>query len=300
MDSPPSPPLDPREPDPDLGGTPLHWIPGEPVATHAITALYLVMTAGGQRCAAVLGEALPLLTDELRAEAQGYVDRAVGHGLRQARVLDHLAAQGLDTGRYVRHVERVLEVLLGERPPARLPVGDREWLRMRLAVVAAAGQSAAVLSDWLLHAARLDRTDPDPVMLDLLRRRGAEEIEHRAVLFDVYQHTGGNRIPRYARRVEGMAITLPVLLWLWTHGTAHLGRSDPGPVGTARWSLRAHHRAVRKGLLPPLHKLAAAVPRYLHRSYHPSQEGSLYTAVHYLTTPPAARGAGGTRRAATP
>ena len=38
-----------------------------------------------------------------------------------------------------------------------------------------------------------------------------------------------------------------------------------------------------------MRKLGAAVPRYLRRSYHPSQEGSLRKAVDYLAQSPAAR-----------
>ncbi len=35
------------------------------------------------------------------------------------------------------------------------------------------------------------------------------------------------------------------------------------------------------------------IPRSIRRSYHPSQEGSLLTAVEYLAAPPAARTATG-------
>ncbi|MEV7380196.1 hypothetical protein AB0O10_17855 [Streptomyces lydicus] len=98
---------------------------------------------------------------------------------------------------------------------------------------------------------------------------------------------------RRARRILGMAVTAPVLLYLWGWGAAYLLRHDPQLAAPSRYSLRAHNRAGRRGLLPTWRELGAAMPRYLRRSYHPSQEGSLRTAVAYLASSPAARAAAG-------
>jgi predicted metal-dependent hydrolase len=77
-------------------------------------------------------------------------------------------------------------------------------------------------------------------------------------------------------------------------------RHDLELAGRLRFSLAAHNRAVHKGLLPTSKELGAAVPSYLRRSYHPSQEGSLRRSVEYLVKSPAARtGAGACARAAS-
>lgn len=65
------------------------------------------------------------------------------------------------------------------------------------------------------------------------------------------------------------------------------------PARRPRHSPREHNRAVAKGLLPTWRELGMAIPRYLRRSYHPSQEGSLRRAVEYLAASPAARSAAG-------
>lgn len=160
-------------------------------------------------------------------------------------------------------------------------------------MVAAIEQFTAVLGDWVLRAEGLDRAGADAIMLDLLRWHGAEEVEHRSVAFDMYQHCGGAALPRYARRVEGMVVVAPVLAWLWMWGASYLIRNDPELGGRLRYSLGAHNRAVAKGLLPPWRELGMAIPRYFRRSYHPSQEGSLRRAVEYLAASPAARTAAG-------
>ncbi|MEV7414339.1 metal-dependent hydrolase [Streptomyces sp. NPDC089919] len=278
----------------DWAGTELHWIPDEPTATHVINVLHLLLPAGERWFVRVFKEGLPLVTDpELRKDVKGFMGQEATHSIQHAYVLDHLAEQRLPTEAYTRYVDFLFEKLLGERPPFGLPVPTGEWLRFRLSLVAAIEQFTAVLGDWVLGAEGLDRAGADPVMLDLLRWHGAEEVEHRAVAFDMYQHCGGSGLPRYARRLEGMAVVAPVLAWLWIWGAAYLIRQDPRLAGRLRYSLREHNRAVAKGLLPTWRELGTAIPRYFRRSYHPSQEGSLRRAVEYLAASPAARAAAG-------
>lgn len=278
----------------DWQETPLHWIPDEPTATHVINVLHLLLPAGERWFVKVFKEALPLVHDEeLLKDVKGFMGQEATHSVQHSYVLNHLAEQGLDTGPYTRHVEFLLDVLLGEKPPLGLPLTEREWLRFRLSLIAAIEQFTAVLGDWVLRAEELDRADPDPVMLDLLRWHGAEEVEHRSVAFDMYEHCSGEGAARYARRLLGMAVTAPMLLYLWAWGARYLVRHDPLLAGRLRYSLREHNRAVAKGLLPSWRELGRAVPRYCRRSYHPSQEGSLRRAVDYLATSPAARAAAG-------
>ncbi len=278
----------------DWTTTPLHWIPDEPTATHVINVLHLLLPAGERWFVKVLKEGLPLVTDpELRGDVKGFMGQEATHSVQHSYVLDHLAEERLPTEAYTRHVDFLFEKLLGGTPPFGVPVPPREWLRFRLAVVAAIEQFTAVLGDWVLRAEGLDRAGADEIMLDLLRWHGAEEVEHRSVAFDMYQHCGGAGLPRYARRIEGMVVVAPVLAWLWVWGASYLIRNDPELGGRLRYSLRAHNRAVAKGLLPTWRELAAAIPRYFRRSYHPSQEGSLRRAVEYLAASPAARAAAG-------
>ncbi|MGW6152273.1 metal-dependent hydrolase [Streptomyces sp. NPDC055144] len=286
--------ITPRRVSFDWETTPLHWIPDEPTATHVINVLHLLLPAGERWFVKVFKEGLPLVDDpELLGDVKGFMGQEATHSVQHAYVLDHLTAQRLDTGDFTKYVDFLFEKLLGERPPLGAPVSTQDWLRFRLSVVAAIEQFTAVLGNWVLHAEGLDAAGTDEVMLDLLRWHGAEEVEHRAVAFDMYQHCGGEGLPRYARRLAGMAVTAPVMLYLWAWGGAYLIRHDPQLAGRMRYSLAEHNRAVRKGLLPSWRELGAAIPRYLRRSYHPSQEGSLRKAVEYLAQSPAARTAAG-------
>ncbi|MFF3754799.1 metal-dependent hydrolase [Streptomyces sp. NPDC002018] len=274
--------------------TPLHWIPDEPTATHVINVLHLLLPAGERWFVKVFKEALPLVTDpELLKDVKGFMGQEATHSVQHSSVLDHLAEQRLSTEAYTRRVDFLFDRLLGEKPPWGIPFPAGRWLLYRLAFVAAIEQFTAVLGDWVLRAEALDRAGSDEVMLDLLRWHGAEEVEHRAVAFDLYEHCGGPEPLRYARRVGTMCLTAPVLLWLWVSGASYLLRHDPRLTGRRRYSLREHHQAIDKGLLPSWRELGAAIPRYFRRSYHPSREGSPHTAVEYLATSPAARAAAG-------
>jgi predicted metal-dependent hydrolase len=170
--------------------------------------------------------------------------------------------------------------LLGDRPFGwRLPgpLAER-WTAHRLALVAAIEHLTAALGSWLLDAEGFDRLDPppDPVMLDLLRWHAAEEVEHRAVAFDLSEELAGG----YLARLVATAQVVPVLIGLWLAGIDYLMRHDPARPARATWA--GYRRAVRAGVLPSARKLAGMVPPYLRPGHHPSADGSTGAAVAYL------------------
>ncbi len=271
----------------DWAGTPLHWLPGRPFATHTINVLHLLLPAGERWFVHVYRQALPLITDErLRRDVIGFIGQEAMHSQAHDGVLPHLRAQGLDPTPYTAQVDWLFEKLLGDRtlPPGR---PRRWWLIERIAVIAAIEHYTAFLGDWVLNADELDRRGADPTMLDLLRWHGAEEVEHRSVAFELFQHVDGG----YARRVRTWAVAFTALVFLWQRGARFFMANDPSLGGTGRARLTDFVRDGRRGLLPSTGAMARSVPRYLSRGYHPSQEGSTAQAVAYLASSPAARAA---------
>ncbi|MFD0257551.1 metal-dependent hydrolase [Kitasatospora indigofera] len=279
--------LEPRDVRFDWSQLPLHWIPDEPMATHTINVLHLLLPEGERWFVKVFKEALPLITDEqLREEVLGFIGQEAIHAEAHQEVLDHLLAQGLDPRPYVRQIAWLFQRILGERSGLD-PRRRRENIIERVAFVAAIEHFTAFLGDWALNSPGLDRAKADPTMLDLLRWHGAEEVEHRSVAYDLMVHLD----PGYLRRVRGMAVSGPLLVHLWVRGVRFLLAADPTLDGRIRPTWREARQIAGRGLLPdPLRSLRSGL-RYLKRGYHPTQEGSSSQALSYLATSPAARAA---------
>ena len=272
----------------DWSDTPLHWIPGDPQTTHTINVLHLLLPAGEKWFVEVYRQALPLIDDpQLAADVKGFMGQEAIHSRAHAAVLDHLLAQGLDPTPFTSRMEWLFAKLLGDEPLGR-PMPRwlrRAWLKQRLAIIAAVEHFTAVLGMWVVDSPGLDASGADPVMLDLLRWHGAEEVEHRDVAFDVFQHVSGS----YARRVETMTVSAFMLAFLFARGTRFFLAADPTEPAKPTW--RAFIRAGREGRLPTFRTMFGTVPSYLKPSHHPSQEGSAEPALAYLASSPAAQAA---------
>ncbi|MEV7283604.1 metal-dependent hydrolase [Streptomyces sp. NPDC093252] len=264
-------------------GTPLHWVPGDPFASHTINVLHLLLPAGERWFVHVYKQVLPYIRDErLREDVIGFIGQEATHAQAHDEVLPHLRELGLDPTPYTAQVDWFFEKLLGDRtlPPGR---SRRWWLMERVALIAAIEHYTAFLGDWVLNAPELDRRGADPVMLDLLRWHGAEEVEHRSVAFELFLHVDGG----YRRRVRTWALAFSALVFLWQRGARFFMANDPTLID-GRASFRDFHDRGRRGLLPSTGALVRSIPRYLNRAYHPSQEASTAQAVAYLAASPAA------------
>ncbi|QYN24041.1 metal-dependent hydrolase [Amycolatopsis sp. DSM 110486] len=265
----------------DWAALPMHWIPGEPQATHSINVLHIALPEGERWFVEVFKQAVPLIRDErLKEDVLGFIGQEAVHAEAHDGAAEHLEAAGLHVRPYVAQMEWLFRRLLGDRPGA-----GEEWLVERLALIAAIEHYTAFLGQWVLDAKALDAAGSDPTMLDLLRWHGAEEVEHRSVAYDLFCHLDG----RYSRRVRSMAVVTPALAWVFVRGTKFLMRNDPTRPGRASW--RAYLKAAKKGVVPAPRELLREIRPYFRRSYHPTETGNTDQAVAYLASSPAARAA---------
>ncbi|MGB8387814.1 MAG: metal-dependent hydrolase [Mycobacterium sp.] len=269
----------------DWGKLPFHYVPGEPFATHMLNVLHLLLPAGEEFFVEVFKKALPLIKDnQLRLDMQGFIGQEAVHSQAHLKVLAHFAAQGVDLTPYTDQIRWLFEKLLGPRP--RWSVRRQQgWLIEQVSVVSAIEHYTAILGEWILNSPAHDRIGTDPVMLDLLRWHGAEEVEHKAVAFDTMQHLRAG----YWRQVRAQLVVTPAMLLLWIRGVRYMYSVDPYlPPGTKpRW--RDYFAAVRRGLTPGPLRFVRAVANYYRPGFHPLQLGGLGPAVDYLAVSPAAR-----------
>jgi predicted metal-dependent hydrolase len=270
----------------DWSDTPLHWVPDDPFSTHMMNVLHLLLPEGERWFIRVVDEAAPMVDDpELKAAIKPFIQQESWHAWAHQVVLDHLAEQGIDTEPYTAKLQKWLSAFGNQRTNWPRPL-KRWWLYRRLADVAALEHFTAVLGQWVIQNRGLDYAGTDPVMLDLLRWHGAEEIEHRSVVFDVYQNVCGN----YLLRALSMLLTMPQFLFWWLAGVRFLMANDATIDAKPRW--RDWLRAARQYRVPGPWKLIVTVTaRYLRPSHHPSTEASTQMAMDYLEQSPAARAA---------
>ncbi|SDX23769.1 hypothetical protein SAMN05421504_102767 [Amycolatopsis xylanica] len=265
----------------DWASLPMHWVPGEPQVTHTINVLHIALPEGERWFVELFKQAVPLIKDDrLREDVLGFIGQEAMHAQAHDGAAAHLEAAGVNVRPYIAQMEWIFRRLLGDRNLTGK--AREEWIVERVAVVAAIEHYTAFLGQWVLDAP-LDGADP--TMLDLLRWHGAEEVEHRSVAYDLFQHLDG----RYTRRVRSMLAVTPVLAWIFLRGTRFLMRNDPTNPGKARW--RTYFRASKRGLLPTGRQLLREITPYFRRSYNPADTGNTAQAVAYLASSPAARAA---------
>lgn len=273
----------------DFSRTPVQWIPNDPCSTHIINTLNLMFPAGEMWFCRVYNKALPHVTDpKLRDDAEGFLRQEAIHSRSHGGVLAHYyAAHGIDTKPFTRHLDNALSKVLGDRPFG-LPWGghSRFWLRQQLGIIASLEHYFGYLGNWVLNAKELDAAGTDPVMLDLLRWHGAEEVEHRTVAYDMHRHLGGG----YLGRCVHMTITMVMLLGIVAWGTRYMFRRDP-QAGKPMGFLRTWATGARRGCLPSLWATIQSAARFFQPNYSPAHEGSTEQALAYLATSPAAQAA---------
>jgi predicted metal-dependent hydrolase len=280
--------LRPRDVHFDWDGVALRWMPNEPLASHVISAINLLLPAGERMFVATFKEALAHVEDEdVRESMIGFMGQEAVHAETHDKVLwEFLEANGINPRPYVAQADFIFDTIMsfGKRLPAGARFRD---MVERLAFIAGIEHFTAVLGDWILNA-DLEKFDANPMMVDLYRWHGAEEVEHRSVAFDVATHFGMGYVQRYVMFVAGSGGLLVTVV----RGTKFLVHEDPAMpnYGYPR-VLVEMTRAMSRGALPKWRGLAAASLRYLRPSYTPEIEGNTAQATAYLAKSPTARAA---------
>lgn len=285
----------------DWSQTPLEWIPGQPFASHFINEINLLLPAGEFWFCRVYNKALPLVKDEkLRDDVQMFVRQEAMHARAHGSALvDYLHVHGIETESNTRREDWLFEMLLADEPfGLKLPkLLERRWLVFRLGIIAAVEHMTCVLGKYALENKAWEAGDP--VLLDLLRWHGAEEVEHRSVAFDLYRHLGGG----YPSRYYLATIVMPMIYGLWVEGAAHLMRQDPRfkgkkPSVFRPWIWLEWQRVAKTGQLPSLFWLLKQELPFFSPWYDPVNEASSEEALAYLAMSPAAARARGLQAAA--
>jgi predicted metal-dependent hydrolase len=235
---------------------PRHWLAGNAPATHFFNGMNLIFPEGERFFIRAVRDQLERIRDpELLRQVKGFVGQEGRHAHEHQRYFEVLRAQGYRIDRFLARFARFNRL-------------TTRWLPapLRLAMTAGAEHYTATLGALSLEQDLI--REAHPTMERLIVWHATEEIEHKAVAFDVLRATH----PSYALRMLGFLLaTLSLFGWSLS-GTRMLIRQDriPRPI------LREQARELRRrdgGRMPRM--LWAGVRRYLRPSFHPNQTDEL-------------------------
>ncbi|MDA7852592.1 metal-dependent hydrolase [Porticoccaceae bacterium] len=138
--------------------------------------------------------------------------------------------------------------------------------REQLAGTAAVEHLTAVLAEKALGDHGLF-TDADPAMVALWQWHAVEEMEHKAVAFDVYRAIGGSeKMRRAAMRRSTLLLTWDIL-----HGVRHMLKCDGKLWSPKVWLSGLHFLFGKQGLL---RGTWGPYKAFFREDFHPWQEDS--------------------------
>lgn len=280
----------------DWTETQVDWIPNEPFASHFINEINMILPAGEFWFCKLYNQALPLITDDkLREDVKGFIKQEAMHARGHTNAMDeYLEKRGISTERNKAVMDFLFNQILADAPfGKKVPSWfEKRWLLLRLGLVATIEHMTCVLGKYALENETWDKVKADEVLLDLIRWHGAEEVEHRSVAFDLYQHLGGDYLSRYYLA----AIVVPAIFGIWVDGAANVMSQDPRfadkkPSVLKPWIWLQWQKEAKKGLLPKPLWLALSNLSYFSPWYNPATEASTEQALNYLRKSPAAQAA---------
>ena len=242
---------------------PRHWFGGDAMRTHLINGLHFVFPAGERFFIRSVKRFRDQVPDELQERIRGFFGQEAHHQAEHKRAFEAIEKQGYDVQSFLEWYEGLA---YDEIEPRVRPI-------TRLAVTAALEHYTAVLGEFALESDTLD--DCHPLMRQLLMWHACEEIEHKAVAFDVLQHVD----PSYRRRLSGFAIASLVLLFFWGAGTVHMLRQESGASNRGRPSTS---RALGT-LASTVRNVAPRLIDYLRPTFHPNDHDNYDLAYDYLS-----------------
>lgn len=279
--------MTPRQVEFEWNDSPLHWIPQDPLASHGVNHFSFTLVRGEYFFCRMFNKALPFIQDEkLREDTKIFIRQEAIHSQAHKGSIDeYLVRYGVDVENQYKRVVKLFDHLLADKPLGfNLPKSwQRSWLNTRVGLVAAAEHFTAAIGEYVLTRSDWEARGCDPIVSDLFTWHSAEEVEHRTVAYDVYQHISGN----YLLRVGIMAVTAPIFTYLMAAGTVQLAQDDPA-IPKQQKSLwrpafwKAWHRSDVNGYIPgPVWFLKTSL-RFFKPSYHPYYEASTERAQAYL------------------
>jgi len=240
---------------------PRHWAGGSPFATAMFNATNLLFPQGERFFIRAVNDYMADIDDpELRAQARAFAGQEAIHGQEHEAYFDTMRRQGYRIDGYLR-VFHAIERFMSLAPRS-----------LRLSITAGAEHYTATLGHFALTAQH--PRDFHPTMEKLVVWHATEEVEHKAVAFDIMQAAGIG----YTQRIAGFLIASLFIGGYSAIVARRLMRQDGmsgADMRAARKELFARHQG-RDG--DAIRFAGRQLKAYFRRDFHPNEIDDLELA----------------------
>jgi len=250
-----------------FGAAPRYWFAGHRAATHLSNALNLLFPVGERFFIRSVRHYLDRVEDdpELMGQIRCFFGQEGNHAREHQRFASFLDSLGYEVQPFLDEYERVQSGIERLLPPI-----------LRLSATAACEHFTASLADNALRSPVFQEMHPE--VKSLLLWHAAEEIEHKAVAYDVLQRVDS----RYTVRVAGLVIATTLLLAWWLRAFRMLVEQDGMTLREALAELRSTELDGRHRT--PQDVMRYAFKDYLDLSFHPWNHDNSALARDYIAT----------------
>jgi uncharacterized protein len=242
----------------DVASIPRFWFDNDPFKTRFFDALSLLFPEGEKFFIACVRDYRANITDpELQQQVKDFIYQEGQHGALHTAFNDRLKAQGVEVDKILAKQRKIMFDGFRKKLPARYTLGQ----------TAAAEHLTAIMAHRFTHSDVFAQANP--TARALFAWHAVEEIEHKAVAFDVFRTVaGGSWLTRVSSMLQ-VSVTFPLHVTLLMKHLLKLDGVLPNPQvwkDGRQWLLGA------EGLLRPL---LSDYLQYYRFGFHPNDQGSL-------------------------
>jgi uncharacterized protein len=245
---------------------PRHWLFKHARASHLANALNLLFPLGERFFIRSVRHFIDRIDDpQLLEDVKKFMGQEVRHGMEHERFFEVLEAQGYEIKSFLEWYDRIAFGKIEKLTTPELNLSVTVALEHFTAMFAERALTRDVLTD-----------NAHPVMRDLLLWHACEELEHKAVAFDVLKKVN----PSYFLRIGGIAAAATAFVFFWMAGTRHLMKQEPD--AHRRFTREDFAEARKENVLLNGEFLGAFVD-YLRPDFHPNQKDNYHLAREWLS-----------------
>lgn len=238
-----------------------YWFAGSRAATHISNGVNLLFPAGERFFVRSVRHYLDRISPELGAQVKGFCGQEGRHAQAHERLFETLRAQGFDIDSILRLYERIAYGLIERAASPSL----------RLSVTVALEHFTALMAEDALTFDALAEAEPE--IRRLLEWHAVEELEHKAVAFDVLAAVA----PSYWLRAAGMSIAAVTLAGFWLYASGELMKQDGSSLRESKKELEELRRLAKaegdhRAAEPIGERIfVRGIREYLKPGFHPMQ-----------------------------